>query len=154
MKYLDSIFKSSELKITVQAKPSLYVLVQETTWPWRGEPFKLLCDVRNIDYPVSYYEWYKNGIIVDYADDQVHTKNILVILRKSIECDDCANNLKKSLDMARIRNVEVVLVKPLKMEKSPIAHRILYHKKDGLKSIKKPLLEMIRKLASSFCRSG
>uniref|UniRef100_A0A915JC94 Uncharacterized protein n=1 Tax=Romanomermis culicivorax TaxID=13658 RepID=A0A915JC94_ROMCU len=88
------------------------------------------------------------------ADDQVHTKNILVILRKSIECDDCDNNLKKSLDMARIRNVEVILVKPLKMEKSPIAHRILYHKKDGLKSIKKPLLEMIRKMASSFCRSG
>uniref|UniRef100_A0A915L2B7 Ig-like domain-containing protein n=1 Tax=Romanomermis culicivorax TaxID=13658 RepID=A0A915L2B7_ROMCU len=64
---LDSVFRSSELQITVRAKPQLHTIVHEgTASPSVHESFHLLCNVENLDHPISHYKWYKDGIIIDH----------------------------------------------------------------------------------------
>uniref|UniRef100_A0A915KK52 Ig-like domain-containing protein n=1 Tax=Romanomermis culicivorax TaxID=13658 RepID=A0A915KK52_ROMCU len=63
---------SQSFSIEIISKPCLHVLVQETASPWSGQSFKLLCDVPNVDYPVSDYKWYKNRIIIDYVKSKIY----------------------------------------------------------------------------------
>uniref|UniRef100_A0A915KQ14 Ig-like domain-containing protein n=1 Tax=Romanomermis culicivorax TaxID=13658 RepID=A0A915KQ14_ROMCU len=90
------------------------------------------------------------------TDDQVNTKNILVVQQNSIGCDDCVESLQKNLNVALMRNVDVILVTPTEWLDifNIIANKILYDQKDGLEGVSRPLLEMIRKLASSSCHNG
>uniref|UniRef100_A0A915KX50 Ig-like domain-containing protein n=1 Tax=Romanomermis culicivorax TaxID=13658 RepID=A0A915KX50_ROMCU len=65
IQYFNMVFKSPELQITVKARPQVRVHVQETTWLWEDQSLDLSCDVVNLEDPISYYTWYKDGIIID-----------------------------------------------------------------------------------------